>query len=129
MGKGAEGVFSHFFFFFLNLRFNNIISFFLKKDKSRRYQEPGVAKGPQADPRRVEGNTEAAGREQGHRLLQQSRRSSVPPSPPPRTSYIQESPHGCAALSLWGARGRGRCRRVGKCDGALSSTPSQHCRI
>lgn len=28
MGKGAEGVFSHFFsFFFLNLQFNNIIFF------------------------------------------------------------------------------------------------------
>lgn len=111
MGKGAEGVFSHFFsFFFLNLQFNNIIFFFLKKDKSRRYQEPGLAKGPQADSRRVEGNTEAAGREQGHRLLRQSHGSSAPHH---ALLYTRVPPWLCCALAL-GSEGKGKVQESGK---------------
>lgn len=114
MGKGAEGVFSHFFFFFLNLQFNNIIFFFLKKDKSRRYQEPGVAKGPQADSRRVEGNTGAAGK--GTRAPAAPAELWVlcaPPAPHHALPIYRVPPWPCCALAP-GSEGKGRVQESGK---------------
>lgn len=113
-----------FFSFFLNLQFNNIIFFFLKKDRSRRYQEPGVAKGPQADSHRVEGNTGAAGREQGHRLLRQSHRSSMSPQPPTTQLPIYKSPPMAVLRSRSGERGEGE--GAGEWENATGPYPQDH---
>lgn len=117
---GCGGSFSIFFSFFKLTSLIILFFFFLKK-RQRRYRQLGIAKGPQADSRRVGGNTGAAGRDQGQWLLWQSRRSSVPPSspksPPPCTSYIQSPLMALLRSRPWGARGRGGGRRAGNATG------------